>query len=154
LPRGEDLCCGGSHGGDGAAGGHSHGHGGESEELNAWTYNKLQDIKKAVEMLNLYQGGGPAKTPEDALKKKYEFWETQPVPKIDETPDANVPIEADKSKDQIRKDSLNLPQGFVWDTLDINDESIVRLIFGIILIIKRAREYNLKNLLFLTKNIN
>ena len=93
--------------------------------MNAWTYNKLQDIKKAVEMLNLYQGSGPAKTPEDALKKKYEFWETQPVPKLDEIPAGNEPIEGPKSKEQIKKESLNLPIGFVWDTLDINDESIV-----------------------------
>ncbi len=97
----------------------------DSEELNTWTYNKLQDIKKAVEMLNLYQGGGPAKTPEDAMKKRYDFWETQPVPKLDETPNENAPIEPNKSKDDIRKDSLNLPQAFVWDTLDVNDESIV-----------------------------
>ena len=109
---------------DGAIGGQTEPTG-DPNEMNAWTYNKLQDIKKAVEMLNLYQGSGPAKTPEDALKKRYDFWETQPVPKLDETPDSNEPIEGPKNKEQIKKDSLNLPIGFVWDTLDINDEGIV-----------------------------
>ena len=112
---------------DGAIGGHTSEESGEPNEVNAWTYNKLQDIKKAVEMLNLYQGSGAAKTPEEALKKKYEFWETQPVPKLDENPDVNDAIEANKNREQIKKDSLNLPIGFVWDTLDINDDNIVRL---------------------------
>ncbi|CAG2109844.1 unnamed protein product [Medioppia subpectinata] len=83
---------------------------GDPNEMNAWTYNKLQDIKKAVEMLNLYQGSTAAKTPEDALKKRYEFWDTQPVPKLDEVPEVNQEIEANKSSEQIKPDSLNLPQ--------------------------------------------
>ena len=108
---------------DGAVGGQTEST--DPNEMNAWTYNKLQDIKKAVEMLNLYQGSGPAKTPEEALKKRYDFWETQPVPKLDETPESSEPIEGPKNKEQIKKESLNLPIGFVWDTLDINDAAIV-----------------------------
>lgn len=94
-------------------------------ELNAWTLNKLQDIKKAVEMLNLYQGSGPAKTQEEAMKKRFEFWETQPVPKLDEVPDRNEPIEKQKSVEDIRPDPYSLPQGFAWDTLDVDDDPIV-----------------------------
>jgi glycylpeptide N-tetradecanoyltransferase len=123
LTKTEESISGSSVVSDGAIGGQTQT--ADSEELNTWTYNKLQDIKKAVEMLNLYQGGGPAKTPEDAMKKRYDFWETQPVPKLDETPNENTAIEPNKSKDDIRKDSLNLPQAFIWDTLDVNDESIV-----------------------------
>lgn len=129
-----DAACGGTIAGhssdhmDGAVGGH----GSESadpNEVNAWTYNKLQDIKKAVEMLNLYQGSGPAKTPEDAMKKRYDFWDTQPVPRLDEVPDSSEPIEGNKSKEQIKQDSLNLPAGFLWDTLDINDEAILKELY-------------------------
>jgi hypothetical protein len=126
LTKPEESISGSSVVSDGAIGGQTETQQtADSEELNTWTYNKLQDIKKAVEMLNLYQGGGPAKTPEDAMKKRYDFWETQPVPKLDETPNESAPIEPNKSKDDIRKDSLNLPQAFIWDTLDVNDESIV-----------------------------
>ncbi|XP_054168652.1 glycylpeptide N-tetradecanoyltransferase 2-like [Oppia nitens] len=98
------------------------------------THNTFQpnerDLRKAMEMLSLYQGASSsAKTPEEAMRKKYEFWETQPVPKLDEIPEVNDAIEANKSNDQIKKDSLNLPNGFIWDTLDINDENTLRELY-------------------------
>lgn len=43
--------------------------------------SSLQDLKKAMELLNLAQQGS-VKTTEDAMAKQYEFWNTQPVPKI------------------------------------------------------------------------
>ncbi|CAG2171385.1 unnamed protein product [Oppiella nova] len=113
---------------DGAVGGQPS-ESGDPNEMNAWTYNKLQDIKKAVEMLNLYQGSGSAKTPEDAMKKRYEFWDTQPVPRLDETPDVNDAIEGPKTAEQIKAESLNLPNGFIWDTLDINDEHTLKELY-------------------------
>ncbi|GIY08901.1 glycylpeptide N-tetradecanoyltransferase [Caerostris extrusa] len=46
---------------------------------------KLNEIKKAMEVFNLgVMHQGPAKTPEEAARKRYEFWDTQPVPKISE----------------------------------------------------------------------
>ena len=42
---------------------------------------KLQRIEKAVELLTLSSQGAP-KSMEEASKKRYQFWETQPVPKI------------------------------------------------------------------------
>lgn len=109
---------------DGAVGGQSQAK--DPEEVNKWTYSKLQDIKKAVEMLNLYQTV-PAKTPEEAMKRRYEFWETQPVPKLEEMPDKSEPIES-KTVNEVKPESYHLPQGFTWDTLDINDDAIVCLV--------------------------
>ena len=37
---------------------------------------------KASELLSLAQAQGAVKTSEDAIGKQYEFWNTQPVPKI------------------------------------------------------------------------
>lgn len=39
-----------------------------------------QEIRKAMEVFSLQQRS--AKTPEEALQKQYQFWSTQPVPKI------------------------------------------------------------------------
>lgn len=41
---------------------------------------KLQDIQRAMELLSTCQG--PAKNIDDATKHKYQFWDTQPVPKL------------------------------------------------------------------------
>ena len=40
---------------------------------------KLRDFQRAMEMF-VHQG--PARSMEDAKKKVYNFWDTQPVPKI------------------------------------------------------------------------
>ncbi len=44
--------------------------------------NFTQDLKKAMELLSLTHSQGAVKTTEDAMAKQYEFWSTQPVPKI------------------------------------------------------------------------
>lgn len=41
---------------------------------------KLQDIQRAMELLSTCQG--PAKNIDEATKHKYQFWDTQPVPKL------------------------------------------------------------------------
>lgn len=45
---------------------------------------KLQDIQRAMELLSTCQG--PAKNIDEASKHKYQFWDTQPVPKLSECP--------------------------------------------------------------------
>lgn len=42
---------------------------------------KLQDIQRAMELLSCQ---GPAKSIDEATKHKYQFWDTQPVPKLSE----------------------------------------------------------------------
>ena len=41
---------------------------------------KLQQLQKAMELLNLPQGA--PKSMEEAKRKQYQFWDTQPVPKL------------------------------------------------------------------------
>ena len=41
-----------------------------------------EDFRRAMELLSLTQPQGSVKTTEDAMTKQYEFWNTQPVPKI------------------------------------------------------------------------
>ena len=68
-------------------------------------------------------------------KKDWAFWNTQPVPKLDEVlflifpglylylfqdiTDQNMgPIEP--SRDNVRQDPYTLPKGFEWDTMDVS----------------------------------
>lgn len=41
---------------------------------------RIQEIQKAIELFSV--GQGPAKTMEEASKRSYQFWDTQPVPKL------------------------------------------------------------------------
>ena len=59
--------------------------------------------------------------------KKFTFWGTQPVPAIEEKIEESVnePIEPDKPISEVRQEPYNLPDGFEWNTLDIDDPDIV-----------------------------
>ena len=52
----------------------------EGQDLNSLGNISIKDLKAAMEMFSFYQK--PAKTPEEALHKTYQFWNTQPVPKM------------------------------------------------------------------------
>lgn len=46
------------------------------------SFGKLQQIQKAMEMLQMNQGQYAPKSLEEAKRKQYQFWDTQPVPKL------------------------------------------------------------------------
>lgn len=90
----------------------------------------LKDIKKAMEVLNLHQK--PAKTTEEALNKSYQFWSTQPVPKMDEKINCNEPIEQPKASEEIRSEPYTLPDGFQWDTLNLNEPLVLKELYTLL----------------------
>ena len=81
-------------------------------------------------------GGAPAvvtpKSLDDAKSKTYEFWSTQPVPKLDEKITTNEEIEPDKSVDTIRVDPYSLPDSFRWDTLDLNEPLVLKELYTLL----------------------
>jgi glycylpeptide N-tetradecanoyltransferase len=58
-------------------------------------------------------------------QSSYKFWSTQPVPKMDEKIEVNEPIEQDKELKDIRPEPYSLPDGFKWDTLNLNEPLIL-----------------------------
>ncbi|CAG5120226.1 unnamed protein product [Candidula unifasciata] len=89
--------------------------------------SNLAQIQTALEKLSLPQAA--PKSFDEAKKKKYQFWETQPVPKFDEDVTVNEEIEVDKQPNEIRQEPLTLPAGFMWDTLDIGDPLILKELY-------------------------
>lgn len=85
-------------------------------------------LKKAMELLQL-QENGPAKSHDEAVKKSYEFWNTQPVPKLDEEISENEPIHEDIPIDKIRQEPYSLPNGFQWDTLKLDDPLVLKELY-------------------------
>lgn len=56
-------------------------------KMNMQTVQKMEEIRRAMEMLIMQSGGAGAsgtapRSTEEAQRKKYEFWETQPVPRL------------------------------------------------------------------------
>nr|CAG4636135.1 EOG090X055U [Eubosmina coregoni]SVE69769.1 EOG090X055U [Eubosmina coregoni] len=91
------------------------------------------DLKKAMELLSLSaQSHGAVRTTEDAMAKQYEFWSTQPVPKINEDITANEAIEQNKPLSEIRPEPYSLPPGFVWDTMTLDNPQTLQELYQLL----------------------
>ncbi|KAJ8956389.1 hypothetical protein NQ318_015127 [Aromia moschata] len=88
--------------------------------------NKISVLKAAMEVFSLSQK--PAKTPEEALKKSYQFWNTQPTKKIT----VNEAIEPDKEVSEIRAEPYSLPDGFMWDTLNLDEPLVLKELYTLL----------------------
>ncbi|XP_051569908.1 glycylpeptide N-tetradecanoyltransferase 1-like isoform X2 [Myxocyprinus asiaticus] len=97
-------------------------------KVNSLPADKLQEIQKAIELFSV--GQGPAKTMEEATRRSYQFWDTQPVPKLGETVTSHGFIEPDK--DHIREEPYSLPQGFTWDALDLGNPSVLKELYTLL----------------------
>ncbi|CAB4069606.1 NMT [Lepeophtheirus salmonis] len=99
------------------------------ESLNQ---EQLITLKKAFERMKMESSGPSApKNVEEAVKKNYDFWKTQPVPKIDEEiPNGtNEAICADVPIEKVRQEPYSLPEGFHWDTLNIDDPLVLKELY-------------------------
>lgn len=91
----------------------------------------LMNVRGLVEQmrLNTVLSMKPAKTPEEAVNKSYKFWSTQPVPRMDEKIQVNEPIEVEKAISDIRADPYSLPDGFKWDTINIDEPLVLKELY-------------------------
>uniref|UniRef100_UPI00398E40C1 glycylpeptide N-tetradecanoyltransferase 1 isoform X3 n=1 Tax=Pristiophorus japonicus TaxID=55135 RepID=UPI00398E40C1 len=100
----------------------------DQSKVNSLPAEKLQEIQKAIELFSV--GQGPAKSMEEATKRSYQFWDTQPVPKLGEVVTVHGPIEPDK--DNIRQEPYSLPQGFLWDALDLGNAEVLKELYTLL----------------------
>ncbi|KAK6621683.1 Glycylpeptide N-tetradecanoyltransferase 2 [Polyplax serrata] len=89
----------------------------------------LQNIRLAMELINFQHK--PAKTTEEAVHKQYQFWSTQPVPKMDEKITTNEAIEQVK-QNEIRTEPYTLPDQFLWDTLNLEDPLVLKELYTLL----------------------
>lgn len=89
---------------------------------------------KLDEVMKLGKEAGAGAVP----SKEYKFWNTQPVPKIDEAlgessgTSVHKAIEPDKTIAEIRKDPYPLPEGFIWETLELVDEAVLKELYTLL----------------------
>lgn len=66
------------------------------------------------------------------MKESHKFWSTQPVPQMNESPETNEAIEPDKSISEIRAEPYSLPDGFTWETLDLNEPLVLKELYTLL----------------------
>lgn len=98
-----------------------------TQTLDQEFLNKVRNMK-IEEVMKLNREAG-------AAQKEFKFWNTQPVPKMSEdasNDDEHKAIEPDKAISEIRQDPYPLPDGFVWETLDLNNEIVLRELYTLL----------------------
>lgn len=58
----------------------------------------------------------------DLEEKKHAFWDTQPMAHMEQADRPEGPIVPDKTPEEIRSEPYNMPGGFEWSEVDINDK--------------------------------
>lgn len=98
--------------------------------------SEVESVKGLVEQLKLNPKFLPimrsAKTSEEAMNKSYKFWSTQPVPKLDEKVLDNEAIEPNKPISEIRAEPYALPDGFKWETLNLDEPLILTELYTLL----------------------
>lgn len=114
---------------------------GKSEEngLLAGLPNIDKDMLKTLKALKLDEVMKMGKEAgAGSSSKVYKFWNTQPVPKIDEgTGEVSAnkldgPIDPVKTIAEIKQDPYPLPEGFVWDTLELENADILKELYTLL----------------------
>lgn len=104
-----------------------------TQTLDAEFLNKVKNMK-LEDVMKLSKEAGQA-------GKVYKFWSTQPVPQMSEESSALVEgsssddhkaIEPDKPIAEIKQDPYPLPDGFVWETMDLNNEVVLRELYTLL----------------------
>lgn len=104
-----------------------------TQTLDADFLNKMKNFK-LEDMMKLTKEAGQA-------GKVYKFWSTQPVPQMSEdttvavvegSSDDHKAIEPDKPIAEIKQDPYPLPEGFVWETMDLNNEVVLRELYTLL----------------------
>jgi len=100
-----------------------------SEEAGTSIESKQDFINSQIEA---FKKQVAQKGPGGMSKKDWAFWNTQPVPKFDEeiTDEDMGPIEG--KRDNVRKEPYSLPNGFEWDTVDINNKKDLEELYNLL----------------------
>ena len=68
-----------------------------------------------------------------ASRVQHKFWDTQPVPRLDEEiEDENRAIEENAKPEDLRQEPFKMPDGFRWSELDVQDTKILEEIYTLL----------------------
>ncbi|XP_037134325.1 glycylpeptide N-tetradecanoyltransferase 1-like [Syngnathus acus] len=93
-----------------------------ASQLDSLPESKQQEIQRALHLFSF--GQTMPKTLQQAMRRTYKFWDTQPVPKLGEIVISHGEITEGEAS--APEEPYSLPGGFSWDTLDLSGPSAIR----------------------------
>lgn len=97
-----------------------------------------KDMLKTLKALKVDEIMKMGKEGSAGSSKVYTFWRTQPVPTFDEetggepSSDNHKAIDPEKTIAEIKQDPYALPEGFVWDTLELVDAEVLKELYTLL----------------------
>ncbi|XP_061665833.1 glycylpeptide N-tetradecanoyltransferase 1-like [Syngnathoides biaculeatus] len=93
------------------------------EKLDTLPESKQQEIQRALHLFSF--GQTMPRTLQQAMRRPYKFWHTQPVPKLGEEV-LNHDGQISEGEASAREEPYSLPPGFSWDTLDLSRPPVLQ----------------------------
>ena len=100
-----------------------------------------EQIKKLLAEMTAAEGKGRSRQDERELKKvatlydTHNFWDSQPVPKVTDqvtADDLDKPIDVIKTVDEIPEEALQIPAGFQWCDVNIEDDNECKDVYDLL----------------------
>ena len=100
-----------------------------------------EQIKKLLAEMTAAEGKGRSRQDERKLKKvatlydTHNFWDSQPVPKVTDqvtADDLDKPIDVIKTVDEIPEEALQIPAGFQWCDVNIEDDNECKDVYDLL----------------------
>jgi len=105
-------------------------HGDGDKHSSGISPNSAKEMQKAIQQMFLASRNAAGS--DDKKDKKYQFWDTQPVPKLGESIEGDVNEPVEPNKEDIRKEPFSLPSGFTWDTLNIENAEELKELYTLL----------------------
>ncbi|KAL0586393.1 hypothetical protein ABG067_004006 [Albugo candida] len=98
--------------------------------------SEAKKLSEQEEFLRIIQQLSDATTSDKVKAKKtqgdHAFWNTQPVPKIDEYPGEHEAIKPNRDVTQVRSQPYAMPQGFEWVVIDLTDDTQTQEVYQLL----------------------
>ncbi|KAI8877033.1 N-myristoyl transferase [Backusella circina FSU 941] len=91
-----------------------------------------QQLRQMMESMALLERAGMIQPGVKKDISNHEFWNTQPVPQMDENVTEVGAIEPNTPHDEIRKEPLPLPKDFEWCEINMEDEAEVKELYQLL----------------------
>jgi glycylpeptide N-tetradecanoyltransferase len=99
-------------------------------QIRAYIQKKNEDTlrKRQLEYLE------KQRKKEEKANREHKFWNTQPVVKMEGNMEAvvNKPVNPVEDVDKVRQEPYNMPAGFVWCELDVNNETHIKELYNLL----------------------
>nr|CCA19825.1 glycylpeptide Ntetradecanoyltransferase 2 putative [Albugo laibachii Nc14] len=102
----------------------------ESDKIEAKKESEQEEFLRIIQQLS--NATISDKTKKIKTHEDHVFWNTQPVPKLDEFPGEHEAVNPNRDIAQVRAQAYAMPQGFHWVVIDLKDDTQAQEVYQLL----------------------